>query len=229
MEDGIYRYDLHVHTYEGSACARTPGAELADFYKSEGYAGLVVTDHFYAGNTRVPRDQPWEDWCAAFKKGFENVKTRGDEIGLDVFYGWEYSYSGTDFLTYGLDNDWLLLHPEVRTMDVRAYLNLVRESGGFVSHAHPFHEAGYIPYIRLLPHHVDAVEVINATKPPVVNERAAAYAASYGLLTTAGSDCHSSGARRLGGIEVKRRLTSIGDLIGVLRQGDFRVFLNVKD
>ena len=41
-----YRYDLHVHTAEGSKCGHSSGAEMADFYKAKGYAGIVVTDHF---------------------------------------------------------------------------------------------------------------------------------------------------------------------------------------
>ena len=229
MENKTYRYDLHVHTYEGSACGHTPAAELADFYKNEGYTGIVVTDHFYCGNTRVPRDQPWEDWLAAFKQGYENAKARGDEIGLDVFYAWEYSFHGIDFLTYGLDNDWLLLHPEVKTMDIVDYLNLVRSSGGYVIHAHPFHEAGYIPYIRLMPRQVDAVEVINAPKPQFANDRALEYAKAYDLTMTAGSDCHSSDWVHLAGIEVDRKIASIAGLIEVLRGREHRLFRYDKE
>ena len=58
MENRTYRYDLHVHTYEGSACARSLAADIADFYKAKGYDGIVITDHFWTGNTRVDRDLP---------------------------------------------------------------------------------------------------------------------------------------------------------------------------
>ncbi|MCR4904832.1 MAG: PHP domain-containing protein [Clostridiales bacterium] len=224
MAEKTYRYDLHVHTYEGSACARSTGAEMADFYKSLGYAGIVITDHFWAGNTRVDRNQPWEDWLAGFKEGYLAAKRRGDEIGLDVFYGWEYSFYGTDYLTYGLDNDWAALHPEIKSTDIVDYLNLVRSSGGYVIHAHPFMEAHYIPYIRLLPRHVDAVEVINAPKPQAMNDRAMEYARGYDLTMTAGSDCHSVDAKHLAGIEVDRRLTSIFDLIDALKNREHRLF-----
>ena len=54
----MYKYDLHVHTKEGSACARNTGAEMAEMYAREGYSGFFVTDHFYTGNTAVPRDLP---------------------------------------------------------------------------------------------------------------------------------------------------------------------------
>ena len=61
----MYKYDLHVHTKEGSACGRSTGAEMAEMYAREGYSGFVVTEHFYTGNTAVPRDLPWEEWVGA--------------------------------------------------------------------------------------------------------------------------------------------------------------------
>ena len=218
-----YRYDLHVHTYEGSACARSPGADLADFYHEKGYDGIVVTDHFWTGNTRVDRDLPWKDWLAAFRLGFEHTKARGDEIGLAVFYGWEYSFHGIDFLTFGLDNDWLEGYPDIVRMDITDYLTLVREAGAYVIHAHPFFEARYIPYIRLLPHHVDAVEVNNAPKTPFCNERALEYARAYGLAETGGSDCHSVDSKALSGIELSHPVSSMAELIDALRKREHRV------
>ena len=218
-----YRYDLHVHTCEGSACARSVGADMADFYKSKGYSGFVVTDHCWSGNTRVDRSLPWKDWLSEFHKGYEHAKERGEEIGLSVFYGWEYSFHGNDFITLGLDNDWLLEHPEVTKLDLVDYLNLVREAGAYVIHAHPFFEARYIPYIRLLPRDVDAVEVVNAPKGEFVNGLALHYARAYDLIETGGSDCHSVGASRLSGIELDEPAGTLEELIGAMRRREHRV------
>jgi len=218
-----YRYDLHVHTAEGSACGHSPGAEMADFYKEKGYAGIVVTDHFFTGNTKPDRSLPWKDWLAAFKTGYEKAKARGDEIGLTVFYGWEHSFHGNDFLTFGLDNDWLEERPEIVGLDIVDYLNLVRGAGAFVSHAHPFFEARYIPYIRLLPRHVDAVEVMNAPKGEFINRMALHYARAYDLIETGGPDCHSTSATALSGIELDHPVSSIQELIAVLRNREHRI------
>ena len=223
MENRTYRYDLHVHTYEGSACARSLAADLADFYKAKGYDGIVITDHFWCGNTRVDRDLPWKEWLAEFRHGYENAKARGDEIGLSVFYGWEYSFHGIDFLTYGLDNDWLEQYPDIVRMDIVDYLNLVRDAGAYVIHAHPFLEARYIPYIRLLPRQVDAVEVCNAPKTPFCNGLALHYARAYDLTETGGSDCHSVEATALSGIEVNHPVNSMTELISVLKNREHRV------
>ncbi len=109
-------------------------------------------------------------------------------------------------------------------MDIVDYLRLTRGDGAFVIHAHPFHEAGYIPYIRLLPRLVDAVEVMNAPKPQAENDRAMEYARGYDLTMTAGSDCHSIDAKHLAGIETDHRLASMEDLIGTLRRREHRIF-----
>lgn len=54
----------HAHTSQVSRCAKIEGKELARYYKSIGYTGLIVTDHFFNGNTIVPADLPWEERMA---------------------------------------------------------------------------------------------------------------------------------------------------------------------
>lgn len=41
-----YRYDLHVHTSEVSACGSIPAKEVVRLYHQAGYDGLVITDHY---------------------------------------------------------------------------------------------------------------------------------------------------------------------------------------
>ena len=149
---------------------------------------------------------PWKDWVEQFCKGYEHAKEEGDKIGLQVFFGWESGYHGTEFLIYGLNKEWLLEHPEIKDADVKEQYELVHAGGGIVSHAHPFREEDYIPEIRLFPDCVDAVEGINAThespastshKNILYNEKAIAYAKEHGLPITAGSDQHTT--RMIGG------------------------------
>ena len=214
----MYKYDLHVHTTEGSNCARSSAANMAEMYAREGYSGFVVTDHFYTGNTAVPRDLPWEEWVDRFCDGYRNAKKRGDELGLDVFFGWEYELGGgTEFLTLGLDADWLLANPDVRRMDPVTYSTKVHEAGGFLIHAHPYLEASYVPCIRLFPRLVDAVEVLNAPKGDFINARATEYALAYDLTQTAGSDSHNDRWHALAAVSVPRRPSSAADLISILR------------
>lgn len=214
----MYKYDLHVHTKEGSACAKNTGAEMAEMYAREGYSGFVVTDHFYTGNTAVPRDLPWEEWVDRFCEGYRSAKKRGDELGLDVFFGWEFGLGGgTEFLTLGLDEAWLLANPDVRRMDPVTYSTKVHEAGGYLIHAHPYLEASYVPCIRLFPRLVDAVEVLNAPKGDFINARAAEYALAYDLTQTAGSDSHNDHPHKLAAVSVPRRPASVSEFIAMLR------------
>ncbi|MBO5575821.1 MAG: histidinol phosphatase [Ruminococcus sp.] len=213
-----YLYETHCHTSQASACGMVSGEELARFYKQKGYDGIIVTDHFFNGNTAIDQSLDWKTKCELYCSGYEQAKRVGDEIGLTVMFGIEYSYEGTDLLTYGVDKAWLIAHPEVMEIDVHEYIKLVHESGGMIVHAHPFREAWYIKMIRLLPYEVDAVEVFNAGNPdPEFDRRANWYADSYGLVKTAGSDRHDTQKTEYAATVFEEKLTGIGDYIRLVK------------
>lgn len=221
-----FLYETHLHTSEGSACGHASGAEMARLYKQAGYTGIVVTDHFWGGNTAVDRSLDWKDWVNAFCKGYENAKAEGDRIGLQVFFGWESGYWGTEFLIYGLDKQWLLDHPEIRDCTVAQQHTLVRRGGGIVIHAHPFREAPYIKEIRLFPEDVDGVEGINASnRDPRWNARAVAYASEHDLPMTAGSDQHFPELIG-GGMRFDRKIADGRDLCRAIMNREATAFLD---
>lgn len=187
----MYLFDAHVHTAESSKCGKMTGAEAAEAYAAKGYSGIIVTDHFINGNTRADRNAPWEEQVAVQMAGYKAAKARGDEIGLKVFFGFESGNDGADFLTYGLDEEWLLKHPESPKLSMKDYLALVRSEGAFVVHAHPFRRARYIKCMHLIPDGVDAVEIVNFGNQELDNRMAKIYAEAYGLPMTAGSDGHA--------------------------------------
>ncbi len=195
-----YAYETHLHTSEGSRCGHSTGEEMAVACKEAGYSGIIVTDHFFYGNTAVDRNLPWNEWVEGYCRGYENAKKKGDEIGLNVMFGWEASYQGTDFLVYGLGKDWLLAHPEIKDATIEEQYELVHRYNGMIIHAHPYREAGYIPEIRLFPDYVDGVETRNASHEVrnrledgsvPFDDRARAYAREHGFPETCGSDIHS--------------------------------------
>lgn len=224
-----YLYETHLHTNQGSRCGRNTGAEMAKSAKEYGYAGIIVTEHNWGGNTCIPNDLAWDEWVDAFTRGYESASIYGKENDLDVFWGYEAGFSGTEFLIYGVTPEWMKAHPEIRNASIEEQYRLVHEAGGFVVHAHPFREEYYIPEIRLYPEYVDAVEGINAThsnsKSPSHNNpdfdtRAIEYANKYHLPMTAGSDIHWVDLFG-GGVLFKRRLTSIQDYIEMIKAGDY--------
>lgn len=222
-----FLYETHMHTSEASACSIAGGKEMARAYKEAGYAGIIITDHNWGGNTRIDRNLPWREWVEEFFKGYEAAKEEGDKIGLDVFFGYEAGYNGTEFLIYGPDKAWMLAHPQIREASVEEQYCLVTKDGGLVVHAHPYREEWYIPEILLYPGYVDGVEGINAAhsnsasafhNDPAFNERAVAYAKKYNKPVTAGSDMHSTELLG-GGVAFKTRLSSIADYIKRIRSG----------
>ena len=178
-----YKYETHMHTSEGSACASSTGAEMALAHKQAGYEGIFVTDHFFNGNTAVSKDLPWEERVARFCLGYEHAKETGDQIGLQVYFGFEYAYHGAEFLVYNLDKQWLIAHENLDQLPPRKALELMHQGGAFIIQAHPFRERDYIDHIQLFPRDIDGVEAINAAhlgeEGGQMNARAFAYAKMF--------------------------------------------------
>ncbi len=185
-----YLYETHLHTYPVSKCAKVGVRENLEFYKSAGYDGVFITNHFLDGNINGDRSLPYEDRIEFYFSDYEAGVRIGKEIGLSVFLGIESSYKGTDFLIYGLDKAWFLEHPEIESLTKRQMLALMAEQGALIIQAHPFREAAYIDHIRLFPRSVHGVEVYNANRTPLENSMAEIYAQSYGLIEFSGTDNH---------------------------------------
>lgn len=223
----MYKYETHLHTSEGSSCASTPAAEMARAHKAAGYDGVFVTDHFFNSSTTVPKELPWEQRIDLYCKGYENALEEGKKIGLDVFFGVEWTVCGMDFLIYNKDKQWLKENERLlMEADERELFDEVRKTGGFIVHAHPFREACYIPHFSLYPYHVDAVEVINTRNSnPIfggkkgLNERAKSYAEMFGIPETSGSDTHSAAHIVNGGILVPERITEPEDYLRQIKNG----------
>lgn len=223
-----YLYETHLHTSESSACARSTGAQMARACRDYGYTGIFVTDHNWGGNTATDCNLPWDKWVDAFVLGYEHARAEGEQIGLDVFFGYEAGYQGTEFLIYGIDKAWMKAHPQLAYATVEEQYVLVHEAGGLVMHAHPFREEFYIPKIRLYPQWVDGLEGVNAThsnpgstahNDPAFDERAINYARENNLPMSAGSDIH--GTRLFGGgVAFRRKLTSEADYVQSILMGE---------
>lgn len=215
----MHRYETHLHTCQSSACGHSTGAEHARYYKAMGYTGIIVTDHFFGGNTAASRQGPWEQRVNEFCAGYEDAKAEGDRIGLDVFFGWEETFEGDDYLVYGLDKAWLLAHPEVTSFGRREQFDAVHTAGGVVIQAHPFRCRDYIRRVHLGLTLVDGVEVANAGNDPISDYYALQYAREYGMFMTTGSDNHlSHEGSTLYGVETEDRLESIHDFVAMVRE-----------
>ena len=218
----MYLYDLHSHTAEGSRCAALKGEELAALYARKGYAGFTVTDHFFGGNTAVERSLPWEEWVEGFCRGWRAAKEAGERLNLQVFFGWEYYYKGTEFLTYGLDVGFLKAHPELAFLPLPDYCRLIHASGGILVHAHPFCRRRSVPVIRLMPEWTDAVETVNKKVEPRANFLADQYADNFNLKKVGGTDLHRT-EQPMGGIALPAAAPDIRTLFEMVGSNKTRI------
>ena len=122
-----------------------------------------------------------------------------------------------DYLVYGMDEEFLLAHPELHHMDLKTFSKFARENGLLLIQAHPFRNKMTI----MNPKYLDGVEVYNGhPKHDSRNQLADMYAQRYGLLRTSGSDFHHPNSVEAGGIITEEPITSVAQIITALRSGD---------
>ena len=227
----MYRYETHLHTYPVSRCAKSTVREALECYKSLGYDGIFITNHFLDGNINIEKDRPYEEKLEFYCSDYEEGLRLSEEIGIKVFFGVEMSYKGTDFLIYGLDKSWYLAHPEIMNMVRSELLTFLMNSGALVIQAHPYREAHYIDHIRLFPRHVHGIEIINASRPAFENDMAAYYAQYYGLIPVAGSDNHNTTKKKaLAGVEFDSPIRDEADFVARVIAREAKIFtLNTEN
>lgn len=220
-----YLYETHLHTSPVSRCAKASVRENLEFYRSLGYEGVFVTNHFVDGNINTDRTNTYSDLLEFYFSDYEEALRIGKEIGISVFLGIETTYGGTDFLVYGLNKEWYFAHPEIKDMEKSRSLAVMAEAGALIIQAHPFREASYIDHIRLFPRAVHGVEIYNANRTDFENSMAEHYAKSYGLLAFAGSDNHVAGKQaRLGGMQSATPIANEADFVARVRSGEILPF-----
>ena len=227
----MFYYELHSHTNAASLCSIVEPEAYVDFYIKMGFSGMVVTDHFYHGNTSVNRRLPWDMFIDEYCEGYYRAKREGDKHSFTVLFGFEQKFiDGNDeYIVLGISPDWLKTHPEIRDMDRIPFFDTIHKAGGFVIQAHPFRERYYISDIRLSLDYVDAIEVYNQGDTDEQTRRAYEYAKNLGLPMTAGPDIHSIHDREVvGGIGLEKKITTIEELIGEIKNKKITILPTVE-
>lgn len=215
-----YIYETHLHTIEGSACSDTPGKDYIEHMMKIGYSGIIVTDHFFNGNTAVPREQPWEDWVEQYCLGYEHALAAAEGKDFTVLFGIEFCYQGDEYLVYGVDKKWLLDRPNVMAISRKELYEEVHKVGGIMLQAHPYRERGYLKAIHLDPINVDGCEGFNAENPDDQNARRYQYGLEHGFLMSGGSDIHHLTQKHMGGMSFPYKIETIQDFVKAFLAGD---------
>lgn len=190
-----YLWETHMHTAETSRCAQVGAAEMVAAYKKAGYHGVVITDHFLNGNNVARHNAPWQRRVDVMMRGYNAARITGEWLGIHVLFGYEFTYHGADYLTYGIEEAFLRDQPDLADLPIDDYVQRVHAAGGFISQAHPFRAAWYMPNnVEKRWDIIDAVEVFNGSH--LASERqwdedALAMALAHDLIQTAGSDAHT--------------------------------------
>ena len=123
-----YKYELHCHTAETSECAAALAKDTVEFYKSIGYSGLVITDHYsfltFGTDSAFKRQIDVDKYLKGYHCALEAA---GDDF--TVLLGMEIRYFATtnDYLVYGIDEDFLRKNGNILFKGPRRFYKLVKE------------------------------------------------------------------------------------------------------
>ena len=199
-----YVYETHLHTVEASACGKVPGKDYITYMQDLDYAGIIVTDHFFNGNSRISRELPWKERVEQYCSGFEHALAASDGTDFTVLFGIEYNFQGDEYLLYGVDKDWLLNNPNIMSKTRSQVYETVHEGGGIMIQAHPV---------------CDGAEVYNAANPDDQNARAYQFALDQKLIMTAGSDIHYFHQKSMGGMRFDMPIRTIQEYAKAVLEG----------
>jgi len=215
-----YLYETHSHTSEASACGRVSGSDYIDFMKYKGYQGMIITDHFFNGNSAINRSLPWEERVPLYADGYKRAKAASKGKDFDVMFGIEYNFNGDEYLIYGVDEKWLLENSDIMTLGREDVYKRVHEADGIMVQAHPYRERDYLSAIRLTSKICDGIEVYNATNSDNMNALGYGYAKRLNVPMTAGSDIHFFHDKAMGGMLLPSRISDSSEYASALLSGE---------
>lgn len=215
----MFKTELHCHSKDVSACAQVSVDDIVNKYTDAGYSTLVLANHFSRWTYEHVKAESWEDWINKFLYGYENLKNAA-EGKLNILLGMElrFNENDNDYLVFGVTKEFLLEHSEIFTLDPYKFHGIAKENGLLLVQAHPFRNNMQIIH----PDALDGVEVFNGHKGhDSRNDIAMAWADKYSLIKTSGTDFHYNHAPANGGILTDKEITSMSELIEVLKSGDY--------
>ena len=217
-----YKIELHCHNLPVSICAHIQPEEQAAAYIEAGYDTLVLTNHLNAAGLRPLGNVSWQEKMDHYLSAYHRMKAAaGDK--MTVLLGAEICpncYSATDFLVYGMTEEFLRSYPDLLETDAATLSARVREAGMRIYQAHPFRNRMVVIEPKLL----DGIEIYNAQRRECSrNDVAALWAERYALQGIGGSDNHRGLADAVSGILTEQPVKNNDTLLKILTGGDYRI------
>ncbi|MBQ9760287.1 MAG: PHP domain-containing protein [Clostridia bacterium] len=218
------RYELHIHTAECDKAAAMPAAELVRRYHEAGYAGMVVTDHYFDIFDEWFADElkgmSRKEYIHRWLKGYYAAREEGERLGFVVLPGAEVRFKDTknDYLIYGVDEQFFYDSPPLSELGSVEWLVNALPKNACVVQAHPFRNDMTVR----VPTPLFGLEGFNGGNSRFRNQMAKTFAEHYGKPITSGSDYHGGKHRfAVGGIETPKLIKTPKDLTDVLRSGEY--------
>lgn len=228
----LYRYEMHCHCSQCSACAISTSQEMVRAYYDAGYAGMVMTDHFCLGNSAVDRTIPWAEQIECYYKAYLEACNAAKDLDFDVIFGIEHGYgNGKEVLLYGIDSQFLADNPDIPLLTLDELAARVHAAGGIMVQAHPYRNRRYID-MSIPPRDdlVDGLEVYNVGNKPGEDRQALSLSRTRPFILTSGGDSHWTEQAKPGraGIALPYRVHNEKELVSALKRADHRLIIDGK-
>lgn len=218
-----YKTELHCHT-NFSGCSNVPADVAVQKYIDAGYSTLVITNHFTAGyRGDKPHPQITREMFAAAEAVREAA---GDRLCVLPAMELTFRCMPNDFLVYGLSEEDIAAMDDMFDLQPWQMRDRVRELGGVMIQAHPFRFGQTV----VNPADVDGIEVFNGhaghhSHNDIAKMWALSWAEHYrkdgSFILTSGTDHHYMEQKPLGGIETEEKITTVDELLAVLKSGKY--------
>ena len=223
MENGKYKYEIHCHTDETSRCGKTPADELVALYRSKGYDGVVITDHYSQMTFREFEIFNSRRMAEKFLRGYRKAKAAaGDDF--TVLLGMELRglNSPIDYLVYGISEDFIENCGNLLFKYARRFSKIAKANDLLVIAPHPFRMFPFLPDIKS----IDGCEIYNSKESDENNAKAREWAEKHGLaVRTSGTDFHRPTHEKFSGILTDEKIETNADLKRILRSGNFETMI----
>lgn len=210
------KIEMHVHTSEGSPCAKADAEQIVKAYSEAGYDGIVITNHF-DNDLLKEFGRTDDERIERYLLGYRKAKAVEEKYGIKVMLGVEIRLepNAEDFLIYGIDESFLFEYPELCFMNQKEIYDLCHLYGAVFYQAHPFRE----PCVPRHPEFLDGVEYNQRPNSGNNNGRLGEWLKDYpDLKLVSGSDCHSLCQVGFGGIEIQQTIRDIKELAAIMKR-----------
>lgn len=220
------KIDMHVHTSEGSPCAKSDAITIVNAYKKADYDAIVITNHYdpdlLKDFGRTKREQ-----IDRYLLGYQNAFFAGAACKINVMLGIEIRLEPRpeDYLIYGIDEHFLYEYPDLCFLSLKDLYELCHKYNALLYQAHPFRT----PCIPQNPEYLDGVEYNQRPDSGNNNDKLKKWLKKYpDMKVISGSDCHDLDQVGFGGIVLNHEIRNEKELAFYLKIGHAKLIIDRK-